>query len=292
MIVNPQVFNYRLTIGTLIVTLAVLATFSFSSYSSYKSEQDFLEQEKKLLQYELTEIIDRYDELDTRNSNLKSQLNDAKARAIIAFDSLKKVKVTASFVSSIKGELMFLKKQNKALLNKDHSLTNAYNDLVKERDELAKSLDLQSKTNLSLKQENANLRYSLNEASKLVANSFEAKAFKQKRSNKIIETNLASEANNLEVCFVVAENLLVPKGDKELYIQVIDPENNVLSDQGAVEFNDFLLIYSTKSNINYDNEVTEVCTTIASDENLIPGIYYISVFENERRLGGTQIELN
>jgi len=42
MIVNPQVFNYRFTIGTLVVAFTVLAAYSYTSYVSAQSKEDFL----------------------------------------------------------------------------------------------------------------------------------------------------------------------------------------------------------------------------------------------------------
>ena len=49
MIVNPQLFNYRLITGSLIVGIAVLSIVSFTNYQSTQAHQQFLEQEKSLL---------------------------------------------------------------------------------------------------------------------------------------------------------------------------------------------------------------------------------------------------
>lgn len=65
-----------------------------------------------------------------------------------------------------------------------------------------------------------------------------------------------------------------------------------MSDQGSIEFDDSLLIYSSKTTVEYNNQVLEVCADIEKEEYFKEGLYYISVFEDERRLGGTKIELN
>ena len=41
MIVNPQLFNYRLISGSLIVAIAVLTVFSFTNYQSIKAHEQF-----------------------------------------------------------------------------------------------------------------------------------------------------------------------------------------------------------------------------------------------------------
>jgi hypothetical protein len=41
MIVNPQIFNYRLIISSLIVVLIALGVYSYSSYEDMKSHEVF-----------------------------------------------------------------------------------------------------------------------------------------------------------------------------------------------------------------------------------------------------------
>ena len=90
----------------------------------------------------------------------------------------------------------------------------------------------------------------------------------------------------------INENALASKGTKRLYVQVIGPDNNVVADKGAVEFGEASLIYSAKTEIEYSNEAIEVHTSIRDDNAFKKGRYYISVFENDRKLGSTQILLN
>ena len=63
MIVNPQLFNYRLIISSLIVVLIVLGAYSYSNYESIKSHESFLIQEKQLIESELSEMLDSYEEM-------------------------------------------------------------------------------------------------------------------------------------------------------------------------------------------------------------------------------------
>ena len=109
--------------------------------------------------------------------------------------------------------------------------------------------------------------------------------------NKIIQTFKAKDTELLELCFVISQNMITPKGNKDLYVQIIDPNNNILSDKGSVSFGDESLIYSHKESVNYLNSALDVCLSIENDESFIAGLYYINVFEDNRRLGGTKIEL-
>ena len=292
MIVNPQVFNYRLTIGTLIIAFTVLATYSFTSYNTRKSNEDFLKQEKKLLESQISEIISSYDKLETQNESLVSKLDGVTAEIVVVNDSLQQLKTKVSLIDNVRGELMGLKQQRHSLLKKGDSFVNANQELVKAKTFISNNLEQQIQLNSILNRENETLESALEKGALITANSFEAAAFIMKSSGKIIEIDKASDTKNIRVAFVIAENLLAPKQKKELYIQIIGPDNNIVADKGAVTFAESSLIYSSKVNVNYNNQILEVCTNIKTEEPLKEGRYYISVFEKDRRLGGTEIILN
>ena len=289
MIVNRQVFNYRFTIGTLIVAIAILTAYGFTNYSSVKSTNDFIEHEKKLLQSELNEIINRYDALSLEKHSLKSQIESTKAEAKKAYDSLSVLKADVSLLKRYRTELMLLKKQTDKLLQ--DSLQDVIGDLVDEKEEMVLALKSQQKANDALEKENQKLEENLAKGALILANSFEAKVFRERLTGKKVETESASKADHVEVCFVIGENPLAQKGEKELYLQVLGPDNNVVADKGAVNFGEFSLIYSSKVIFDYDNRAEAICVDISNTEPFKKGIYYISVFENERKLGNTQIEL-
>ena len=290
MIVNPSVFNFRLALGTLIIAIIALAAFGFSNYSSLKSDSDFIKQEKKLLQQELSAFITRYDELGSENDSLQLEFEAVKLRAKSALDSLNDIKADLALLSHVQAELMFLRKQSKNW--RFDSLNNLIQDLEKERAQINTELSKQTKLSEKLRSENRFLSNLLESGTKIYANSFEAKVLKHDSNGQWVETDRAKKAEQFEVCFVIGENPLVNAGGKQLYVQIVGPDNNVINDKGAVEFGELSLIYSAKLSVQYQNENMEICTAIPGADEFDKGLYFVSVFENERRLGGTQIELN
>lgn len=294
MIVNPQVFNYRLIIGSLIVAFAVLAVFSFTNYESAREHQQFVEHEKKLVESELSQMINRYDDLASTNENLESQVNLTKATTKNVLDSLRLLKSDISVITRFKEQLLILKNKNKQLFESFDSLNDA--NIKLERDNILANnqLKIQQDANVSLFKENKSLNKTIEKGSKLTANSFEAKAF-QNDKGTLTPTIKAHKAEIIEVCFTLAENALTTKGEKELYVQIVNPKNNVLADRGALVFGDSLLIYSSKININYNNQVIDVCTKITADPTdkpLTKGSYFVSVFYKDQKLGNTKIILD
>lgn len=293
MIVNPQFFNYRLIIGSLIVTIAVLAVFSFTNYESVKEHQLFLEQEKKLVETELSQIIERYDDVANTNDYLTFQLKDAKNETKVALDSLRLMKSDLSVISRFKSQLIVFKNKNKEFLETIDSLNFINKNLEKDKLLVKNELKKQVDVNSSLTRKNEFLNETIERASYLTANSFKARAY-QNSKGRLYETKRASKAETIEVCFTLAENMLTETGSKELYIQIVNPENNVVADKGFIEFGDSSLIYSIKTVVDYENAVVDICTNIMAGPSEIPlmkGTYFVSVFHKDKKLGNTQIEL-
>src|SRR5690606_4343456 len=290
MIVNPQFFNYRLIIGSLIVAIAILGVYSFTNYETVKSHQTFLEQEKQLVESELSEMITRYDVVGETNKTLASQLNTVKSDLQATLDSLRLLKSDVSVILKYKQQLATLKSKNEILFNSFDSIIEVKNNL--ERDNLLahNQLNDQIKANAALKTENKSLESSVKKGALLTANSFKAKAFRT-QLGKHIATNKAAQAQTIEVCFALAENALTEKGQKDIYIQILNPKNNVVADKGEVKFSTTSLIYSNKQMIDYNNKVVDVCVQIDGDTDDIPftkGTYFVSIFHKDRKLGSTQ----
>lgn len=290
MIVNTQVFNYRFTIGTLIVAIIVLATYGFSNYSSLDSDNDYLANEKKLLQLELNEFINRYDELSLEKESLKSLFENTRERAQLAYDSLSLLKANVAVLSKYRAELMFLKRQNRVL--QSDSLIKIIDDLEEKNEEIEETLKLKEAENAALEKENSTLEETIEEGSMLFANSFNATVYRERNSGERVVTTKASNAESVEVCFVLAENPLAKEGQKKLYIQILGPDSNVVNDKGVVNFGESSLIYSESLIVEYKNNAEEICAVIPNNESFKKGVYYVSVFENQRKLGNTQIELD
>ena len=273
----------------MVVALAIVA-YGITRYSKLQSESNFLRQEKKLLLQELSDIIDRYDTLDSEKDSIYIDFEEIRAKAQKAYDSLYVLKADLSLLSSLKAELNFLRKNNKA--TQIDSLKGVISNLVEETRAIKQDLREEQIVRFELENENRRLQENLEKGSKVFANSFSARALSKSKSGSIIETNKASKTEHIQVCFVIAENPVAEPGELELYIQILGPDNNVINDMGAVEFGERSLIYSMKYLPLYNKMAEEHCLQIPGNVAFNAGTYFISVFEKDRRLGGTQIELN
>ncbi len=293
MIVSPHIFNYRLIISSLLVVLSVLGIFSFTNYKSIKSYEEFLKQEKFLIETELSEMLLSYDELAEDYDFIDSKLLEAKRETKNALDSLRLLKGDLSIITKFKTHLIVLKSKSKVLISTIDSLNSANIKLERENRSAINAIVKKTIAINELSETNDSLNKTIDNAALLKGSNIKAQAYKL-RSGKKRFTEKAKRANSMDVCITLTENPLTEKGRKDIYIQILSPQGNVVSDKGEIVFGDSSLIYSKKEVINYDNENLEICTAIIADDEDQPfskGYYFINVFHKNIKLGSTSIKL-
>jgi regulator of replication initiation timing len=115
----------------------------------------------------------------------------------------------------------------------------------------------------------------------------------ERRSGRQIPTERAGRSDKIKVCFTVAKNMLTEAGDKELYVQVIDPKNNVLGANDQVQFEDQVLNYSLISRFNYENRNLNICEYVSAltDSKFEKGRYKINVFSDKELISASEFEM-
>ncbi|SDG88277.1 hypothetical protein [Winogradskyella thalassocola] len=293
MIVNPQLFNYRLIISSLLVVLTVLGIYSFSKYKSIESYEEFLKQEKILIETELSELLSSYDELSQDYNFMTSQLQDAKLEASDVLDSLRLLNSDLSIITKFKDQLVVLKSKSKVLLSTIDSLNSANKKLQSEKRYALNTIKSNTVKISGLEEVNDSLYKTIDNAALLKASNISAQSYKLKSGKKRF-TNRAKRANAIDVCITLNENPLTLEGNKDIYIQIVSPQGNVVSDKGEVFFGDTSLNYSHKEIVNYENENLEICTAIVADNDdqpFLKGYYFINVFHKNVKLGSTSLNL-
>jgi len=305
MIVNPQFFNYRLIISSLVIALIAISGFAFVNYSNQQQVQTFIEQENKLVENELSEMLMRYNILEIENGTIKSQMEESKRKLKSILDSVKSLEPNAALISRYKAQLIKLKLENASILALVKSLETK-NDSLMETNQLVETSLANTKTQLketsttakvlknknnSLTKQNGTLENKLEEAKRISVVNMDAKGVKRVTKNRIVSTNRASRIKKVHVSFTMVANKFADRGDKNIYVQVLDPQYNIVPNEGEVKFNEKSLVYSRKEVVDYRNDNLDVSAFIDIDEDLVKGTYFISVFHDVELIGSTSIEL-
>lgn len=278
MIVIPQIINYRLIIGSLVIALIVLGSYSFVSYNTLKEQAEFLQKEQKLMETELAQMLRLYNDLEAKNNNLNTQLSETKTRAQEVLDSLRLIQANEPLINKYKTQIQQLRMESFQLKEK---LDNYTLENIQELNSIKDDKEIVSSNRVSS---------TSRKNSELILNSLDARALMLFRSGKTAETNRAKRVSQLEVCFSLS-NAVNPE---DLYIQVLSPKNNVISDKGEINFGSSSLIYSKRVSVNKTNSNNLICETIESDEadRFTKGTYFINLFNNQKLLANTTLELD
>jgi len=293
MIVNPQLFNYRLIIGTLVITIVVLGSFGLVKYQTLKNHQSFVEQETSLVQNELQEMIKSYDVIQASSNTIDLELTQAKASLSNVLDSVGFFTTDVSVISKFKNQIAVLQNEKSRLYGKANMVQKRNNSLEVEVFSLSNQMvNQQNKLNL-LKEENAILSKTIKKIQSVSAENVKAIALNTISARNDAKTNRIDKLDHIEVCLSLLSNEFTPKGNKNIFVQILGPDNQLVVERGHVNFKNTALSYSGMTVVNNNYSNIEVCTkiNIESKELFKNGIYSVIVYNDDLEIGKTELEL-
>ncbi|MBP2831325.1 hypothetical protein J8281_03915 [Aquimarina sp. U1-2] len=282
----------KILIGVLGALLLILGIFTYKFYNEEKQNKAILQQEKDLIESELGELITKYDNAIALNEVMDDHLLKAKERIVVLLDSVKDNDANLALISRYRREVGKLKKERERLFKLADSLTVANTQLSTDLDSTSTALNERIILSDSLQTQNEKLAEIVERGSALTAANIKAEGVRVRNSGKISSSSKASRAEKVRVCFTLSPNKLTEKGDKELFVQVINPENNLIGDKVSVNFDDAVLTYSGRNKVFYENDALDVCVLVDTTEGeLVKGNYVVNLFSGPRMISNTQFEL-
>jgi len=302
MIVNPQPFNYRLIIGSLVLVIVILGFYNYNSFINLKNQETFVKQENQLVQSELSKMIDNYNIINGKNDRVNLELEATKDKLSRMIDSIKIVpkkvslishntaKVKSNKLSIIKAYYEINDKSNNAFF--DDSQGNDI-DFLKHNSAVKSSKDKESQLPKII---NYGLINNAVDSPKKTITIKNIKAQGVKKitpKQRIISTKTASKANQLHVSFTIDKSEMTNFKMESVYIQILDSKNNIVGDKGVVSFGNQNLIYSEKAIVDSKDDDLKISKLIKASkrEPLIKGSYLVNVFHNTTRVANTTINL-
>ncbi|WP_299259518.1 hypothetical protein [uncultured Aquimarina sp.] len=282
----------KILIGVLGALLLILGIFTYKFYNEEKREKAILQQEKDLIESELGELITKYDNAIALNEVMDDHLLKEKQRVVVLLDSLKDYDANVALIARYRREVSKLKKERERLFKLADSLTTANAQLATDLDSTSTALSERIVFSDSLASQNSKLAEIVERGSALQASGIKAEGVRVRNSGKITTTSRSSRAEKVRVCFTLSPNKLTEKGDKDLFVQVINPENNLIGDKVSINFDDAVLTYSGRNKVFYENDALDVCVLVDSaDGELVKGNYVVNLFSGPRMISNTQFEL-
>ena len=282
----------KILIGLLVVLLVSLAGYTYTLIQQNKETVLFLEADKAEVQKELEAIVVSYNEILQDNELKDKELIAARDRIVVLLDSVKNYKANLSIINRYKAQVRALKNERTQLFKRADSLLIVTQRLAIEKDSTTAVLNKTIKVVDSVTTANTQLFNSLEKGALIGITNLDVTAIIVRRGGKIKQTKRASRADKIRVCYTIAPNTLAQAGDRVLYVQVINPDNNIIGDKSNITFGQDLLTYSKSESVFYENQALDVCAIIGTTgQDVLKGLYTINIFDAQRQIGSTTLML-
>lgn len=284
--------KFKILIGVLSILLIALAVYTVTLFNDRQTKVTNLETQKADIEQELEGLIANYDEVIKDNELKDKDLLSARERITVLLDSVKDSKANVALIDRYKIELGKLKQERIMLFKRADSLIAANKQLAMERDSTSNELTNTRMVVDSVSLENMAMNETIKKASIVKATDLRGEAVIIRNSGKVVDTRRASRADKVRACFTLTANAVAKKGDRIMYVQVINPKGQMMGDNVVKEFEEKNLNYSASTNVFYENDELDVCILVnATESQLIEGKYTVNLFDGENLIGTATMEL-
>ncbi|MCG8183125.1 hypothetical protein [Tenacibaculum piscium] len=277
----------------LLLTLG-LTLFSLQKSSQYSDLQKVFHNEKTALEKELDQMIKDYTDVVGRKKHISKKLQTEIVKMKKLQEEIKNLKATNyNAIAKYKQKIIRLQQENKKLFLQVDSLHTENQLLIIKNKNTSDILAQKETINTSLSEKNDALKEKVALGSILKTSTINVVAMKERNSGKLTSTSRASRTDAFRINFDLLKNLVAEAGEKTVFIQIINQNNNVIAPKGILTLNNGNQIqYSDTIKVNYTNDTLSLVSLILVNRtDIIKGKYTISVFVDTAYAGTTTFNL-
>ena len=256
---NSKGTGFKIAAGILLVLFLGTGFYTSKLYKEKKENEATLTKEKEQVMADLSNMAKQYDVAIGENEVANASLVEARERIQGLMDSLKISQNSVNSLWRYKKKFLALQEEMDVLLTENDKLKTENALLATSLDSTQVQLAERTMFTDSLLVQNTELASVVENAAVLQTVDLKGFGVIERSSGKLIPTERSSRSDKIRVCYTVAKNTLVGAGDKELYVQVLDPKDNVLGVNEQIQFGDKVLNYSLISKFNYENRNLNIC---------------------------------
>ncbi|MGB5499629.1 MAG: hypothetical protein WBM77_11935 [Maribacter sp.] len=275
--------------GLLGVVLLGVIIYTVSLYQDKKKTETVLTQEKELVVEDLNSLKSEYDKAILESNATNEELVTARDNIAKYIDSVTTMKADISTLARYRRQVGVLKAEREQLLAQVDSLTRSNTMIAMQRDSTYVELEKQTVFNDSLVVQNTQLADVVEKGSALNLSKFSVDAVRERNSGKLVSTSRAKSTDKFKICFTVADNVISEAGDREFFVEVLDPQGNVLGESySKTNEGGASVTYSKGTNFYYENKSLDVCDYINKPTgDFQKGNYMVNVYDDNLKLLGT-----
>ena len=289
---DNQTKNFKRIIIILVLLLFGLGVYTLILFQESQANQKDLQEQKMAIAQELGDLKGTYDALLKDYQLQDQELIEARSRIAQLLDSVESAKPSMAIIKRYRIEIARLKEERTMLFARADSLIQVTQSLSFKVDSTLVVLDETRLEREGLRQKNDDLERVLEKGSRLQIIDFSSNAVIVRRSGKIVDTKRASRADKIRACFTITPNAVAVPGERNLYLQVINPKNNLIGSRMTLEQGQERLYYSATTQVDFQQEEVDVCIMVgAQEEDLVSGRYILNIYQDSTRLATTTMLL-
>jgi hypothetical protein len=278
-----------------LLLVVVLAVLSFLYFAQRKNNQLIVAQittQKDSIQSELSRIIVGYDSLRVENDTLTNQMAVSRTRVKELLNEVVQTKkISLDNINRYQKEVTTLRDIMRNYIVQIDSLNRKNQLLMAENMEVKEQAKQTETRTVQLSQEKELLEKDLKKAAVLDALGISAIALNDRGK----DTRFANRAAMIRVNFTMGKNVTAKRGDKNIYIRIMRPDQLLLnkSEADIFKFENMTIPYSAVREVTYEG--MELPVAIFWDNQgqspLVPGDYTIDLFADGNNIGTTRLAL-
>ncbi len=248
------------------------------------------------IQDELSDLSRQFEDLKTNDANLQKELDEKIAQIEEMKKEAAKNKNNAAIIAKLRKETVTLRSIMQSYVKTIDSMGRLNQTLRYEKQETQAKLDQEVGRSTQLTQETENLKGQLNNAARIAATAIRVTGVREKRGgSKETEQMKASKVDKLKISFDVARNPTTKPGQKEIFIRVITPDGQELTQamdaDHRISYNGGTTYFAGRKTIDYQNETMSVvmyCPKANADYTFLPGRYIVEIISDKAQIGRTE----
>lgn len=277
----------------IVVVLALLGTDVYLYLQKNKSDTKIVyqEDEKNRLKVELDSLEAQIEQVNTGKAKMSAELrakNDSlEARIKVLRVQLDKGKLTKAELSKAQEDVKQLRYFVASYTAQIEELKKQNTTLASERDTLKTNLATTTEKAATLETQNKDLDSKVTIAKGLKVGSVNIVAYKVKGSGKEVEVSRANPAKKIKINFLVASNTLADKALHDVYIRVLDPTGNLITDTNSGNFSadGQDLQYTYKTSIDFKNDGSMFTLDWTNPAKFQKGSYTVMLYSDNSTMG-------
>ena len=286
----------KVIVLSLSVIIVLLATFLV--WNKVQSEEQLAlmienVEQKNALRDDLDDLIDEHEMLKDENVELSDQLFSKDSLINAYSNEIKNLLRSQADLNKARVKIKRLREISKKYVNALDSLYILNASLQFENDSVKKANRFITNKNRDLVKTNKNLSQKVSTASVLKLEDISIEGLYYRASGREVTTSRANKIQNFKICYTILENQIADKGEKELYVRILDGKGNVLNVSNMIqelELSDTTIQYTTKYSIDYQNTSINECQLWTRGNILSSGTFTFEFLIDEIIIGIHQVK--